>query len=510
MDTDFYAQSVLAPSANSTDVDYSQEFSPPKLKHKDSLCEHFPSLMSSQISNQTDGENDSMKPRKKAIFKIIREVKSSKSNNVPLTKDFGNYNRKEKSLGELSKRLLIMFGRVDECIISLDSVTQQLGVERRRIYDIINILESLGVVYRKGKNSYQWKGLKSIYDTIKKLQKENLTKIEEEIIQDSSDDEDDSDKSKLNAVKREKSLGLLSTGFIKLFLSWKGTISLEQAGRKLSSENIEENKIKTKIRRLYDIANVFSSLGLIKKTCLESKKPAYEWVGLQGLDAFIERLNTSSDEKEIFQEFTSKNKDKASPVQEKRQIEKISSPIQQSSNNNSNVFPTRVEAPVLNQDTIENLLCMLLTLYKNNQQPQIPKFCEEDSLSNLLFRQTPYETSKLFRQTSSPGTMDKSGMGLITPSIRKSVSIIQRADSDCGQSTEKKRQGTNCGFSLYEKGSDLCNGKRKPSQSIGNYERTVKKLHSFSEFSSNDRTATKLLNFTNKENFFGIANSNSQ
>jgi len=83
-----------------------------------------------------------------------------------------------------------------------------------------------------------------------------------------------------------------------------------------------------------------------------------------------------------------------------------------------------VEAPVLNQDTIENLLCMLLTLYKNNQQPQIPKFCEEDSLSNLLFRQTPYETSKLFRQTSSPGTMDKSGMGLITPSIRKSVSII--------------------------------------------------------------------------------------
>jgi len=39
----------------------------------------------------------------------------------------GNYSRKEKSLGELSKRFLTMFGRVKECLISLDSVTKQLG-----------------------------------------------------------------------------------------------------------------------------------------------------------------------------------------------------------------------------------------------------------------------------------------------------------------------------------------------------------------------------------------------
>ena len=38
-----------------------------------------------------------------------------------------NYSRKEKSLGELSKKFLVMFGKIDECMISLDKVTQQLG-----------------------------------------------------------------------------------------------------------------------------------------------------------------------------------------------------------------------------------------------------------------------------------------------------------------------------------------------------------------------------------------------
>jgi hypothetical protein len=38
-----------------------------------------------------------------------------------------DYNRKEKSLGELSKKFLFMFGRIEECVISLDSITQQLG-----------------------------------------------------------------------------------------------------------------------------------------------------------------------------------------------------------------------------------------------------------------------------------------------------------------------------------------------------------------------------------------------
>lgn len=74
----------------------------------------------------------------------------------------GSYNRKEKSLGQLCKKFLDLYGKESHCIISLDACSQTLGVERRRLYDIINILESFSAVSRKAKNSYEWKGLESI------------------------------------------------------------------------------------------------------------------------------------------------------------------------------------------------------------------------------------------------------------------------------------------------------------------------------------------------------------
>lgn len=50
------------------------------------------------------------------------------------------YNRKAKSLEELSKKFIEHFEGKGNNLIQLDKITGFLGVERRRIYDVINIL----------------------------------------------------------------------------------------------------------------------------------------------------------------------------------------------------------------------------------------------------------------------------------------------------------------------------------------------------------------------------------
>lgn len=66
--------------------------------------------------------------------------------------------RADKSLGLLAKRFIKMiqyspYGRCD-----LNTAAEALNVrQKRRIYDITNVLEGIGLIEKRSKNMIQWK-----------------------------------------------------------------------------------------------------------------------------------------------------------------------------------------------------------------------------------------------------------------------------------------------------------------------------------------------------------------
>uniref|UniRef100_A0A8C1ICT2 Transcription factor E2F7 n=1 Tax=Cyprinus carpio TaxID=7962 RepID=A0A8C1ICT2_CYPCA len=86
--------------------------------------------------------------------------------------------------------------------------------------------------------------------------------------------------------RKDKSLRIMSQKFVMLFLVSKTqTVTLDTAAKILIEEGRDESshsKYKTKVRRLYDIANVLTSLNLIKKLHVreeKSRKPVFKWIG---------------------------------------------------------------------------------------------------------------------------------------------------------------------------------------------------------------------------------------
>lgn len=171
--------------------------------------------------------------------------------------------RREKSLGELCKRFVRLYAHETNCVVELNWTTARLGMERRRIYDIINILESLEVVVRLGKNTYTWRGLGHIPETLEKMK--GLKDVP--------------------PYRKDKSLGLLCLHFIHFFLHQSSIVTLREAAQAIAPSS-DDQQVKTKVRRLYDISNVLMFLRLTEKTTMDGKA-AYAWRGAEGFGDFM-------------------------------------------------------------------------------------------------------------------------------------------------------------------------------------------------------------------------------
>ncbi|CAL5327945.1 unnamed protein product [Camellia sinensis] len=121
----------------------------------------------------------------------------------------------------------------------------QRCVEQRRIYDIANILESVGLKEEALRENFSTSGV----STVNHFGGPSNFKT---------------DRKDRPSVSNKEDL-----------------ISLDNAATALLGDIHDPTAMRTKVRRLYDIAHVFSSMNLIEKHP-ESRKPAFRWLGING------------------------------------------------------------------------------------------------------------------------------------------------------------------------------------------------------------------------------------
>jgi len=67
--------------------------------------------------------------------------------------------RYDSSLGLLTKKFTALIQSAPEGVLDLNAAATMLGVQKRRIYDITNVLEGIGIIEKRSKNNIQWKGM---------------------------------------------------------------------------------------------------------------------------------------------------------------------------------------------------------------------------------------------------------------------------------------------------------------------------------------------------------------
>jgi E2F/DP family winged-helix DNA-binding domain len=294
---------------------------------------------------------EAVKPetRTKATKKADAAASQRAAGNTDSTKyDPNSYSRKSKSLGVLATAVCVLYqnGPLLADVV-VDHLAKELMVERRRIYDIVNIFESIRLVAKKGKNTYSWLGRDHTQNMLAILQHQAILEDPTDAIangvisrdelrmmtaRSSSDHASSTQADKpgtappttahgkvgsnavsrpgleapqnamwtLDVRKESRSLLKLSQNFLQLFLLGNECVSLPDASDKIqgATKGNEEDdddgdldesssrrgkrssdgkqqasksscQAKTKIRRLYDIANVFVALGMVQK--LEDK-----------------------------------------------------------------------------------------------------------------------------------------------------------------------------------------------------------------------------------------------
>uniref|UniRef100_H3CW62 E2F transcription factor 3 n=1 Tax=Tetraodon nigroviridis TaxID=99883 RepID=H3CW62_TETNG len=83
--------------------------------------------------------------------------------------------RYDTSLGLLTKKFVELLGQSSDGVLDLNLAAETLQVQKRRLYDITNVLEGIHLIKKKSKNNIQWMGCSLLEEEGSLSQRQSLT-----------------------------------------------------------------------------------------------------------------------------------------------------------------------------------------------------------------------------------------------------------------------------------------------------------------------------------------------
>ncbi|OQR79639.1 transcription factor E2F3-like [Tropilaelaps mercedesae] len=90
-------------------------------------------------------------------IKLIAPKQESPQNSLVLPSLSPREGRVDTSLGKLTRKFIDLIRAAQDGLVDLNQASEVLSVQKRRIYDITNVLEGIGLIEKKQKNVIRWK-----------------------------------------------------------------------------------------------------------------------------------------------------------------------------------------------------------------------------------------------------------------------------------------------------------------------------------------------------------------
>lgn len=234
---------------------------------------------------------------KSPIFIIERQEESLPIPEIPVCHFVLPKRKKDSSLKHICLKILSHYYDKVDMEVHLNDFSVKMGVERRRIYDIVNILEGFDIFVKKAKNLYIWRGLNVFLLKLKVIESlDNNSYTDLKLFK----------FEKTPLTSKKKSLTYLSLRFLKSLCNQSEGLGFKTVLKRFADE-LNDGKLlthtkaddKNVVRRLYDIVNVFKALGLISKQLAQSGKQDFCWQGSQGMAKQINSLTNDKNEADI-------------------------------------------------------------------------------------------------------------------------------------------------------------------------------------------------------------------